>query len=256
MRRLIAACRDAVVDSCGDAVSYAFLTGSFAQGAAHRGSDIDITVVLKDDVPKARVRDLRSAFEYAYLELHEAFTRPPDLEWPGEVLYDAEAMEALQSSGLLFTDGVLNIAPHDAPFRFWLSMHAVCVPLIAGDKCAQRAATACRELARWRIWSLTEGGDWKFNAQEFIEDSSWESAWGLRQDRATVRQALLGGLEAVISDLLRSRTAVHIETVAPDRILRHELMGWAASHCRGRAAARLESEVLATVSPLGSRQRY
>lgn len=128
---------------------YSCLSGSVATGTATTGSDIDLLVVLRDDVGWGDAITGREAFTRGYVELHRRYRRPPDLEWPGEVLYAKDLGVAL--CGACFdidrNTGSVSWSHPSVSYRFWVSMVATGIPLTGHRRFAADAERSAEIIA-------------------------------------------------------------------------------------------------------------
>lgn len=131
----------------GGMAVFSCLTGSILDAPLNsNASDIDLLVVLRDDIELEDAVIARGGFTRFYLGLHRRFGRAPDLEWPGEVLYQRDIDDALRGATFdrVRTLGAApELCPLDQPYRYWISMVATGLPLtgVEAFECyAQRCA--------------------------------------------------------------------------------------------------------------------
>lgn len=146
----------------GDMASFSCLTGSALEATFNSSdSDVDLVVVLRDDAELLEALAARTEFTSFYVRLHHEHGHVPDLEWPGEVLYQRELDDALQ--GAVFEAEPRSatapaLCAEDQPYRYWVSMVATGCPLTGAEAFERYAETCARLIAVHAAGALADEG--------------------------------------------------------------------------------------------------
>lgn len=157
----------------GDMATLSCLTGSALESTPNSSdSDVDIVVVLRDDAELQEALTARTEFTSFYVRLHHEHGYVPDLEWPGEVLYQRELEDALQGAAFDANPRSTTapaLCTEDQPYRYWVSMVATGCPLTGAEIFEGYAESCAKLVAVHSAAALTDDNSDPLNY--------WEENW-------------------------------------------------------------------------------